>query len=569
MSPRRVFLTGIAVCAIWGVKATARKPQEPNQAAKTSLLYSAAVEIADEDVPKHRNGARRAVRVPRTQNIFQSVKLTLIVDADGNVVSATPQKGPGDAYSDALAEAKKWKYTPFEKEGKSIVAKITDYVRILPPEDLPKTHQEFPGTQSTAGVVMTLSRSECYGACPAYNLEIRGDGTLIYEGKGFVVVTGEHRDHLSAEQVEALVAAFRKADYFSLKDEYRYMVTDCPTYTTSFEVDRVKKSVTDYVGEELGMPEAVTELEETIDQVAGTGKWVNGNRETVTALKKEGWDFKSEEAAKTMARAAGKGSSEFVQDLLKEGVRGSLEAESRNSALAAAAQAGDYRTLRMLITAGVGRNDKQMKTSALGAAAFTGDLEMVRELIAYGADPKGVALGEGGSSTVLMEAAASGVPDVAEAILAVHPDVNMSDEKGRTAVHYVSDGNDYWDRKRHADRGQVIHMLARAGADLDAQDDEGDTALHRAYYENVAKALIEEGADVNTRNNDGNTPLMENFSVGVAQLLVAAGADVHLKNHEGKIALDLARQLEPDGARVKFLLSVESAKAGHPQATSQ
>jgi ankyrin repeat protein len=564
MSPRGVFLVSMALCMIWGVQAVASRPQEPNQPATISLLNSTAVDIADEDVAGHRNGTRRAVRVPRTQNIFESVKLTLIVDGDGNVVSATPEEGPGDAYSQALVEAKKWKYTPFEKEGKSVVAKITDYVRILPPEDLPKTHQEFPGTQSTDGVVMTLSRSGCYGACPAYNLEIRGDGTLIYEGRGFVVVTGEHHDHLSPEQVETLVAAFRKADYFSLKDEYRYMVTDCATYTTSFEVDRVKKSVTDYVGEELGMPEAVTELEETIDEVAGTSKWIHGNGETVTALKKEGWDFKSEEAAKTMARAAGKGSAEFVQDLLKQGVRGSAEDEAGNSALAAAARAGDYKTLQMLIKAGVGKNDKHIKTSALGAAALTGDLEMVRELMTYGGDPKGAAGGEGGSSTVLMEAAAAGVPDVAEVILAAHPDVNASDEKGRTAVQYVSEGNDYWDRKRHADRGQVIRMLARAGADLDAQDEQGNTALHRAYSRNVAKALIEEGADLNIRNNDGNTPLMENFSVEAAQLLVAAGAGVHLKNHEGKTALDLARQLEPEGARAKFLLSVESAKVRRP-----
>jgi ankyrin repeat protein len=107
-------------------------------------------------------------------------------------------------------------------------------------------------------------------------------------------------------------------------------------------------------------------------------------------------------------------------------------------------------------------------------------------------------------------------------------------------------------------------MLARAGADLDAQDEEGNTALHGAYYENVAKALIEEGADVNIRNNDGNTPLTKNFSVEAAKLLVAAGADVHAKNHEGKTALDFARQWEPEGKRVKFLLSVESAKAGRP-----
>lgn len=560
MSPRRIFLAGVVLCAIWGAPAVARKPQEPNQSANAALLDGAAVDIADDDVPKHRSGVRRAVRVPRTQNIFQSVKLTLVVSAEGNVISAAPQEGPTEAYSQAAQEAKGWTYTPFEKDGKNVVARLTDYVRVLPPEDLPKTHQEFPRIKGASGVVMRLSRSGCYGTCPAYSVEIQGDGTVNYEGTGFVVVTGKHRDHLSEERVDEIVDAFRKADYFSLKDEYRYMVTDCPTFETSFEVDHIKKTVTDYVGDELGMPEAVTDLEETIDRVAGTMKWINGNKETVASLKKEGWDFKSGEAAKTMARAALKGSSEFVQDLLKEGVGGSLEDESGNSALAAAALAGDHKTLQMLIGAGVGKDNAQTKTKALSAAALKGDLEMVQKLIAYGADPKGVSDGEYEGMTVLMAAATSSVPEVVEAILGARPDVNASDDKGRTAIWYITEGNDYWDGKRHANRAQVIHLLASAKADLDAQDEDGNAALHTAYYVGVARALIEEGADVNIRNNDGDTPLMRNFSAEVAKLLVAAGADVHAKNHEGKTALDFARELEPNGERVKFLESVEMPK---------
>ena len=46
--------------------------------------------------------------------------------------------------------------------------------------------------------------------------------------------------------------------------------------------------------------------------------------------------------------------------------------------------------------------------------------------------------------------------------------------------------------------------------------------------------------------------------------MVAAGVDVHAKIMKGRPHLDFARQLEPQGATVKFLLSVEPAKAGRP-----
>ena len=67
---------------------------------------------------------------------------------------------------------------------------------------------------------------------------------------------------------------FRSADYFSLEDKYIAGVTDNPTYITSIAFDTFHKSVVDYVGEYEGMPDAVRELEETIDQIVGSEKWI-------------------------------------------------------------------------------------------------------------------------------------------------------------------------------------------------------------------------------------------------------------------------------------------------------
>jgi ankyrin repeat protein len=527
----------------------------PSNAPKAEL-------IPEEQVATHETGNHRAVRIQVSDpsQIFQSVRLTVVVDATGSVVSAIPVEGPNQAFAGALAEVMTWKYVPFEKDGTPMWGTFSDYVRVLPSEEVPKMHLPFPHISSSAGLVMRLSRSGCYGTCPAYSVEIHGDGTVLYKGDAYVVVIGEHRDQVSAEQVSEIVEAFRKADYFSLKDDYSYSVTDCPTYVTSFQVDQVSKTVTDYVGEEAGMPESVANLERTIDRVAGTLKWIKGNAETVPALKRERWDFKSAEAAKVLARASQERSATLVRDLLAEGVGHSGENENGNSALAAAALSGDHATVKMLIQAGVAKGDPQMKTAALAAAARTGDMELVRLLLDYGADPRGSWRSEEESGTVLMWAATSGVPDMVELILGSHPDVNARDEKGRTALWYLCDANGYFDEKRHANRAQVVHLLARAHANLNAQDDEGNAALHEAYDPNIAKALIEDGANVDIRNADGETPLMRNFSAEVAKLLVAGGADVHARNHDGKTALDLAVDLEPDGERAKFLRSLNIHK---------
>ena len=116
---------------------------------------------------------------------------------------------------------------------------------------------------------------------------------MLFEGEGNVLIAGHHRGRVSKEALASLIAAFRDAGYFSVKDEYVSMTTDLPTFTTSIEFDGRKKSVKDYDGYRAGIPEAAARLENKIDQAAGTDKWTTGTAETGLALLAEGWDFKS------------------------------------------------------------------------------------------------------------------------------------------------------------------------------------------------------------------------------------------------------------------------------------
>jgi Domain of unknown function (DUF6438) len=140
-------------------------------------------------------------------------------------------------------------------------------------------NEAFPEIHDWNTLRITLSRSGCYGTCPAYEVEIHGDGTVLYDGKFNVAAKGKHRAKISRASLAELVDFFRKANYFSLSDRYVYGVTDNPGYTTSISFDGESKSVFDYVGQSAGMPSTVTDLEAAIDRVSGADKWVGHRKD--------------------------------------------------------------------------------------------------------------------------------------------------------------------------------------------------------------------------------------------------------------------------------------------------
>jgi ankyrin repeat protein len=97
----------------------------------------------------------------------------------------------------------------------------------------------------------------------------------------------------------------------------------------------------------------------------------------------------------------------------------------------------------------------------------------------------------------------------------------------------------------------MMDVVLKAGADPNAKDDEGMTALRDVAWTgknqvNVTKRLIAAKANVNIAANDGWTPLIQVMyadpavAVPVAQLLLQAGADASIVNNEGNSALMLA-----------------------------
>ena len=92
----------------------------------------------------------------------------------------------------------------------------------------------------------------------------------------------------------------------------------------------------------------------------------------------------------------------------------------------------------------------------------------------------------------------------------------------------------------------VVEYFLKKGVNVDAKDQDGNTALIKASINNqleIVKYLIKNGADVNIKNNDAITALMVAAYSGhldVVNLLLKNGADINTKTNADRSALNFA-----------------------------
>ncbi len=504
-------------------------------------LQWAQVAIEDEEISQHRLDSRELIhgdlhREPRSQRIT----LRVIVDASGKVESAQAVDGPEEFRDQAAKIEKRQRFKPFERNGAAIRAAFEDYIFVVPPEEWTTPRVPFPAIQDWNTLRIKLTRTGCYGTCPGYSVELHGDGQLLFEGEGNVLIVGQHRGQISKEALTGLLAAFRDADYFSAKDEYVSTTTDLPTFTTSIEFDGRKKAVKDYDGYRAGIPERVARLERKIDQAADTDKWTMGTPETGPALLAENWDFQSHsiQNRELFATVIARGPKQLIQFFIRQGAPALDSPEKGLSPLAVAASTGDSALVTQLI--GGRRNlSASLLACALLGAASSGDLRTVRLVIGYGAQVNGPLCDESNPVPVLLAAAVSGNPAVVHEILKYHPDLNARGPNGQTALSL------FLERGLHREKApEIVASLVTAGADVNVRGGYNDETpiFHVCEFPQLIPVLVKAGADVNAQNDLGGTPLAACSEHDYLKALIAAGADVSHRDHAGRTAADWARQ---------------------------
>lgn len=150
----------------------------------------------------------------------------------------------------------------------------------------PSPASPTPSTAAPAHeLIATLERTECHGFCPVYEVSIYRDGAVEYQGTRHVKVVGPATGHVDPAQIAALDQLFQSHGYLGFQDSYTaHTVTDLPSIKTSYTpAGQPKKSVDHYRGDRSA-PEALTEVENGIDQIVKIDQWIGTEDERRAAM---------------------------------------------------------------------------------------------------------------------------------------------------------------------------------------------------------------------------------------------------------------------------------------------
>jgi ankyrin repeat protein len=173
-------------------------------------------------------------------------------------------------------------------------------------------------------------------------------------------------------------------------------------------------------------------------------------------------------------------------------------------------------------------------------AAGHGECQVVELLIEKMRVPIDIKSGDG--KTALHFAAAEGWGDVVKYLVDKGADLNAQDDNGDTPVYYAI-------RYKYPSLAKILIESDRAL--LMTKNDNGYTPLHMAAglgFTELIETLIKRQPDlINAVNNHGETPLhiavVEDF-IDAVRLLIDKGAALDIKDSENCTALDVAKDPE-------------------------
>lgn len=94
------------------------------------------------------------------------------------------------------------------------------------------------------------------GQCPEYEIVIKGDSTIYFEGKKFTAVEGSANKKLSSEEYSKIMSMIQSVGWSKLNKEYVSQMSDLPSFTYTYNAKRVYQYGPD--------PKSLTKLREEL-----------------------------------------------------------------------------------------------------------------------------------------------------------------------------------------------------------------------------------------------------------------------------------------------------------------
>jgi hypothetical protein len=262
------------------------------------------------------------------------------------------------------------------------------------------------------------------------------------------------------------------------------------------------------------MPAIVTRLEDAVDELAGSSRWIKGNAGTVELLKSEKFDFKSKAAAELVEIAMlfyqnspedRKDISAFILAMVEAGLALEFEVGKVPDNLPLGSLIADYSArngaeslFEKMAELGFVKRLGEQRLSAVLASSMGCSVSIAKSLIAAGANPK--AQGKNGNALHALVSASHGCESV--------------------------------DLETKVKMAQTLIAL---GVPLEARDEYGLTPLMDCNLPEIAKVFLDAGANVNARTDDGATPILLARDDRVALMLLRAGADLRAKTKDDNV----------------------------------
>lgn len=119
-------------------------------------------------------------------------------------------------------------------------------------------------------IVISLSKTPCFGVCPSFNFTVFANGTAQYQGKENVKLKGNYKAKISKNEINQLLNEASSMGYFSLNDKYdNEFVTDLPSTITFLNISgKAKKVVCRYECDDR-----IKKVNKMIDALIENTKW--------------------------------------------------------------------------------------------------------------------------------------------------------------------------------------------------------------------------------------------------------------------------------------------------------